>query len=194
MFGPRQHHHFTPNVKWVVYCRAVQLGGEEEWNFAWNRYLKSNVASEKSRLLSAMGCTKKQWLLARYLNMAFDDKSGIRKQDAQRVFSAVAHNDVGGPLAWNYLRTNWKKIYDYFGGKAKGGIITSVTSNFNTEQHLKEVMAFKAERGEELSAASRTVDRVVEKIKNNMVWMTNNHNTIAEWLHTQGYPVQLQSV
>nr|WBG54457.1 aminopeptidase N-like protein [Austinograea rodriguezensis] len=194
MLNPDNKTIFTPNVKTVVYCRAVEVGGEEEWNFAWSRYLKSNVASEKTRLLSAMGCTKKQWILSRYLDMAFDEKSGIRKQDSQRVFSAVAYNDVGRPLAWNYLRTNWKKIYDYFGGKAKSRLISSATYDLNTEQQLKEVMAFKEERGEDLSAASRTVDRAVEKVKNNMAWIKNNHNTIAVWLQKEGYSVELENV
>lgn len=194
MLNPDNNTIFTPNIKWTVYCRGVEAGGEEEWNFAWSRYLKSNVASEKSKLLAAMGCTKKQWLLSRYLDMAFDDKSGIRKQDSQSVFRAVAYNDVGRTLAWNYLRTNWKKIFDYFGGKAKASLISSSTHSCNTEQHLKEVMAFKEERAEDLSAASRTVDRVVEKIKNNMVWMKNNHNTIAMWLQKEGYSIKLDSV
>uniref|UniRef100_A0A0P4WG24 ERAP1-like C-terminal domain-containing protein n=1 Tax=Scylla olivacea TaxID=85551 RepID=A0A0P4WG24_SCYOL len=194
MLHPHNESIFTPNIKWVVYCRGVEMGGEEEWNFAWSHYLKSNVASEKTRLLSAMGCTKKEWLLSRYLDMAFDDKSGIRKQDSQRVFSAVANNDMGRTLAWNYLRTNWKKIYDYFGGKAKSRLISSATNNFNTEQQLKEVMAFKEERGEELSAASRTVEREVEKVKNNMAWMKNNHNIIAEWLQNEGYTIKVKNV
>lgn len=55
-------------------------------------------------------------------------------------------------------------------------------------------MAFKEERAEDLSAASRTVDRVVEKIKNNIVWMKNNHNTIAMWLQKEGYSIKLQNV
>ncbi|XP_050699391.1 aminopeptidase Ey-like isoform X2 [Eriocheir sinensis] len=183
----------TPNVKWVVYCRSLEAGGEEEWSFAWDRYLKSNVGSEKTQLLSAMGCTKKQWLLSRYLDMAFDENSGIRKQDSQRVFAAVAHNSVGRRLAWDYLRTNWAKIYKYFGGKAKQRLITAGTKDFNTEQHLNEVLAFKVERGEELAAASRTVDNVVEQIKNNMVWIEQNYQTIVAWLNEEGFNKKLRS-
>ncbi|XP_045117616.1 aminopeptidase N-like [Portunus trituberculatus] len=193
MLQPHNESLFTPNVKSVVYCRGVEMGGEEEWNFAWSHYLKSNVASEKSRLLSAMGCTKKQWLLSRYLSMAFNGKSGIGKQDSSRVFTAVAGNEAGRTLAWSYLRTNWKRIYDYFGGKAKPGLISTATKDFNTEQHLKEVMAFKEERGAELSAASRTIDQAIEKTKSNMAWMKRNHNTITAWLQNEGYTVHLKS-
>ncbi|MPC51653.1 Aminopeptidase N [Portunus trituberculatus] len=128
-----------------------------------------------------------------YLSMAFNGKSGIGKQDSSRVFTAVAGNDAGRTLAWSYLRTNWKRIYDYFGGKAKPGLISTATKDFNTEQHLKEVMAFKEERGAELSAASRTIDQAIEKTKSNMAWMKRNHNTITAWLQNEGYTVHLKS-
>ena len=46
------------NMKNSVYCTAVANGGENEWDFAWNRYQASNVASEKNSLLGSMACTK----------------------------------------------------------------------------------------------------------------------------------------
>ena len=49
----------------MVYCTAIREGGEEEWEFAWGRYQAANVASEKSRLLSALGCTGEIWMLSR---------------------------------------------------------------------------------------------------------------------------------
>lgn len=56
-----------------------------------------------------------------------------------------------------------------------------------------QVMEFKEERGDELSAASRTVDNVVEKIKNNIVWMKHNYKTIVAWLHETGYSNELSN-
>ena len=69
------------NMKYETYCNAISDGGEEEWDFAWKRwegqgfcrwrvwltrYTESTVASEKSTLLSSLGCTKEVWLLNRY--------------------------------------------------------------------------------------------------------------------------------
>ena len=56
-----------------------------------------------------------------------------------------------------------------------------------------QVLAFKKEHGEELSAASRAVDNAVEKIKNNMVWMEHNYKTIVSWLQKAGYNYKLRS-
>ena len=53
------------NLKRSVYCHAIANGDEEEWDFGWERYTKSNVASEKDMLLAALTCTKQIWLLNR---------------------------------------------------------------------------------------------------------------------------------
>ena len=52
-------------MKSTVYCQAVENGDEKEWDFGWERYQKSNVATEKRDLLGALSCTKEIWLLNR---------------------------------------------------------------------------------------------------------------------------------
>lgn len=56
----------SPNLKSIVYCTALRVGGQEEWEFAWQRYLNANVGTEKEILMSAMGCSKETWILSRY--------------------------------------------------------------------------------------------------------------------------------
>ncbi|XP_069957725.1 aminopeptidase N-like [Cherax quadricarinatus] len=194
MTNPDNNTIIAPSLKSAVYCQALATGGAEEWDFAWNQYLKSNVASEKHRLLRAMGCTKQLWLLSRYLEMAFDPNSGIRRQDSELVFGSIAFNDIGRPLAWTFLRDNWKMIYEYFEGKARPYLITSSTSNFNTRQQLKEVMTFVDEHRTELKSASRKVEQKIEIIKNNIAWMDANYETIYQWLEQKGYSVKLRNV
>ncbi|KAK3860173.1 hypothetical protein Pcinc_033761 [Petrolisthes cinctipes] len=188
--APDNHTLISANLKSTVYCHAIAEGGEEEWNFAWHQYLESNVGSEKNRLLSAMGCTKHIWILSRYLEMAFSDSSGIRKQDAFRVFGAVASNEVGRPLAWSFLQDNWEAIYEFY-GKAKARLIKSATGNFNTRQHLKELRLFRRERGGDLGSASRAVQQVIERTKVNIAWMDTNYDLIVDWLNTNGYTTTL---
>lgn len=100
----------SPNLKSVVYCTAIRIGGQPEWDFAWERYQRTNVGTEKDLLLHALGCSRETWILSRYLNWGFTEGSGIRKQDASRVFGSVANNVIGQPLAFNYLRNQWARI------------------------------------------------------------------------------------
>lgn len=55
----------SPNLKGVVYCTAIREGANQEWYFAYNRYLETTSASEKELILDALGCTTKPWLLAK---------------------------------------------------------------------------------------------------------------------------------
>ena len=62
---PNVHFRIDPGLKSTVYCTAIRTGGEKEWQFAFDLYNVETVASEKSRLLSALSCTHKPWLLNR---------------------------------------------------------------------------------------------------------------------------------
>jgi aminopeptidase N len=53
------------DLRSVVYCNAMREGKEREWNFLWARYKKSNVGSEKTMIIGALGCSKEIWLLNR---------------------------------------------------------------------------------------------------------------------------------
>ena len=55
----------SPNLRSTVYCTGIAEGGEEAWNFAWEQYLANNEASEQDTLLSALACSKEEWILRR---------------------------------------------------------------------------------------------------------------------------------
>lgn len=59
------YNRISSNLKSTVYCTAIREGGQLEWDFAWSRYLHTNVGSEKNLLLSALGCSRETWILAR---------------------------------------------------------------------------------------------------------------------------------
>lgn len=59
----------SANLKNVVYCTAISVGGQDEWDFAWQRYRKTNVGSEKDILLGALGCSRETWILSRYCSL-----------------------------------------------------------------------------------------------------------------------------
>lgn len=94
----------------MVYCNAIKAGGQEEWDFAWQRYLKTNVGSEKEIIMTALGCSRETWILSRYLEWAVTENSGIRKQDTARVFASVASNVIGQQLTYRFLKNNWTRI------------------------------------------------------------------------------------
>ncbi|XP_050688585.1 aminopeptidase N-like isoform X2 [Eriocheir sinensis] len=173
----------NPNLRSTVYCTGIAEGGEEAWNFGWQQYLATNVGSEKERLLTTLGCAKEVWILSRYLDMAFTEDSGIRKQDASRVFSAVARNDIGRDLAWNYLRDQWEVIANYFGSfTTLGDLVRTVSEEFNTQEEKHQLELFRDDHLEQLGTAKRAIDQAIEQTANNIAWMEAYYDTILEWL------------
>ena len=83
------------------------MGGQDEWDFTWERYKASNIGSEKALLLVALGCTKETWLLNRYLQWSVMNNTGSRKQDAFRVYRAISNNRIGQSLTFTFLRNKW---------------------------------------------------------------------------------------
>lgn len=92
-----------------MYCTSIEAGSDKEWDFAYERYKNSKVPSEKETLLTALGCSKEPWILARYLKYAISGKY-IRKQDIFRVFASVSSNSVGQQLAFDFIRSNWDEL------------------------------------------------------------------------------------
>ncbi|KAK4304350.1 hypothetical protein Pmani_023699 [Petrolisthes manimaculis] len=196
MENPTNDSIIQPNVRYVVYCNAIANGGEEEWNFAWEKFLSSNVAAEKTKLLNALGCTKKIWILSRYLEIAFKEGSGIRKQDAGYVFGSVARNDVGHDMAWSYLRNNWPHILEYYGSGifTLPRLILSITKDLNTQEYLQEIKRFREENADSLATAKRSVDQGLERTVNNVAWTDTYVPIVQQWLQDQGYFSELNTV
>lgn len=95
----------------MIYCTALKNGKEKEWNFLWDRYLASNVGSEKIMIITALSCTREQILLSTYLDHLLNS-SLVREQDAVFVFSGVAQTEVGFHLAKQFFYDKIDVIHD----------------------------------------------------------------------------------
>jgi len=175
------------DLKSTVYCQAVENGDEKEWDFGWERYQKSNVATEKRDLLGALSCTKEIWLLNRYLNWSLTDGSGIRKADGRSVISRVAINNIGRDLSFDFIRDKWDRVVDYYGSTsfAMSGLMKNVLRSRNTEFSLNEIQKFYQENKASLSSAQREVKQAIETTEGNIKWMENNYEVVKAWLEKQ---------
>ena len=182
--NPNQNNPISPNLKTVVYCTAIRVGGQVEWDFAWQMYLETNVGSEKDLLLHALGCTRETWLLSRYLDWAITENSGIRKQDIGRIFNSVASNSVGQRLAFNFFRNKWSRLREYVGSSllAVNNIVKAATRSMNTMYELKDLLRFTTEHKDELGSVTRTMQQAIEQSEANIRWVDTNHVTIHDWL------------
>jgi hypothetical protein len=49
-----------------VTCAAIANGASTQWDFAYQRYLTTNLASEKETLHKALSCSKDTAILSKY--------------------------------------------------------------------------------------------------------------------------------
>ncbi|XP_033635602.1 uncharacterized protein LOC117296681 [Asterias rubens] len=172
-----------PDMQATAYCSAIAAGGQDEWNFAFDVYTGANTpASVKARLLTAMACSKKPWILNTYLSYILDT-SIIRAQDAADVITAVAGNPVGLPLAWDFFRGNWEFFRTGYGDTVflLDSIISGITSYFNTPFELESLERFMADNPDQGTGA-RAFTEAVAVVKGNIRWIEQNYEDVDQWL------------
>lgn len=166
-----------PNLRFVVYCQAIAAGGQEEWEFAWERMQSSTDTSEKEQLREALACTKKIWLLNRYLEYTLDPDK-IRLMDVSTVIVSIALNEAGQALAWNFIRAHW----DYV-SQDGAYLIQEVTSRFSTPFELEELQYFASKY--DLGSAARAVQNALEQTRVNIEWVKEHRETVLDWFLTE---------
>ncbi|NXI39248.1 AMPN Aminopeptidase, partial [Galbula dea] len=172
-----------PNLRSSIYCSIVATGGEEAWDFIWARFQEATVVSEADKLRTALSCSPHAWILNRYLQYTLDP-SKIRKQDATSTINSIASNVVGQPLAWDFIRGNWKTLFSQYGGGSFSfsRLILSVTQRFSTEFELQQLEQFKADNQDiGFGSGTRALEQALERTRTNINWVKENQKTVLDW-------------
>ncbi|EDV30518.1 uncharacterized protein Dana_GF22897 [Drosophila ananassae] len=179
--NPDETNPIPTNVRRTVYCSTVRHGSDEDWEFLWTRYKKSNVASEKRTILSSLGCTREVWLLQRYLELSFDPKEVIRKQDSTLGFQAVASSEVGFLLAKKYFIENVDQIHKFYHPLVKsiGRLLSPLSEQVIERKDLEEFKEFINHSGESLSGINQTIQQTLEIMLTNVQWKERNYDQFS---------------
>ncbi|XP_026712274.1 aminopeptidase N [Athene cunicularia] len=172
-----------PNLRSSIYCSVVATGGEEAWNFIWERFQEATVVSEADKLRTALSCSPQPWILNRYLQYTLDPNK-IRKQDATATINSIASNVVGQPLAWDFIRGNWRMLFSQYGGGSFSfsRLILSVTQRFSTEYELQQLEQFKADNQDiGFGSGTRALEQALERTRANINWVKENRQPVLDW-------------
>ncbi|XP_050165703.1 aminopeptidase N [Myiozetetes cayanensis] len=172
-----------PNLRSAIYCSMVATGGEEAWDFLWKRFEEATVVSEADKLRTALACSPHSWILSRYLEYALDSTK-IRKQDATSTINSIASNVVGQPLAWDFIRGNWKTLFSQYGGGSFSfsRLILSVTQRFSSEFELQQLEQFKEDNQDiGFGSGTRALEQALERTRANIDWVKENRATVLSW-------------
>ncbi|XP_077867257.1 aminopeptidase N-like [Saccoglossus kowalevskii] len=180
----------APNLQKIVICGGIAAGGLEEWDYAWQMYKESNVASEKLMFLEALACSGELWILSRYLERTLDTNE-IPLMLALDVYKSVSSNHLGSYLMWDFFREKWSIIVNrYAGGLFQiAPLVESITSSFDTETKLQELQLFidthvtkKEDIDSGVFAGGSSFLSAIDKTKANINWLKSNQSPVREWL------------
>ncbi|XP_076438167.1 uncharacterized protein LOC143277263 isoform X2 [Babylonia areolata] len=167
------------NLRSVMYCTAVREGGHDVWDFIHLRYQEEGDPTEKSRLRSALGCSKDPAVLYTFLDMCLYEEE-VPRPETPSCLSAVAGNRYGRDVALNFLLEHFPELRKSFSSGTLGSMVDSVTQFFHSNFHLTQLQLLRDTY--DVSGIASTLERVQERTVTNMKWLDNNYDTVKQWL------------
>ena len=154
------------------------------WETMFERYLQETNAQEKAKLLYGLAYIKEPWVLHRFINLATNETL-IRSQDYFTALSYISRNPTGNALVWNYIQSEWSSLVERFGLHSRylGRLPKTVVEDFTTEYQLNQVKTFFASNPE-AGAGARARKQALESIENNIAWLENYYDGVANWINT----------
>ncbi|XP_059047382.1 glutamyl aminopeptidase-like [Achroia grisella] len=169
----------------MIYYEGMKSASHLEWDKLWEILLKEEDVQEQAKLRHALSAPRDITILRKYLILAWDEKN-IRGQDYLGVLHFISSNPSGEMLVWDEVRSNWPQLVDRFtlNSRYLGGLVTGITSSFNTKLKLDEMEAWFAKYPEAGAGATARL-RALETVRNNIKWVSIHQPTVAAWLQTQ---------
>ena len=165
-----------PDLRGVVFSLVAQSGDRAVYDRMWELERAAELHEEKIRFLISMARFQQEELLRETLERALTDD--VRLQDTIFVVAAVAANNKGRSLAWEFLKEQWDEFDRRYGGGGFGLMrLVAITNAFTTNEQRNDVEAFF--EAHPTPAAERTIRQALERIALNVAWLDRNRDELA---------------
>jgi puromycin-sensitive aminopeptidase len=165
-----------PDLRGVVFSLVAQSGDRAVYDRMWELERAAELHEEKIRLLISMARFQQEELLRETLERSLTDD--VRLQDTIFVVTAVAANNRGRSLAWDFLKEQWEEFDRRYGGGGFGLMrLVSITNHFTTNEQRGDVEAFFD--AHPTPAADRTIRQALERIALNVAWLDRNRDELG---------------
>lgn len=150
-FSAGDHSAIHPNIRGSVFDIVLRHGGEKEYNVVLDRYLNAPTSSEKNTALRCLGSCQDPAMIKKTLAYVFSDE--VKTQDIYMVLSGLRLHAAGITSRWEWMKNNWdeitKKLPPAF--SMLGSVIQICASSLSTEEQLKDVERFFADKDKKVS-------------------------------------------
>ncbi|KAL8580187.1 hypothetical protein ACOMHN_059160 [Nucella lapillus] len=167
------------NLRHLFYCTAVRQGGHDAWMFLYRMYQAEKDATEKSRMRSALGCSKDPTVLYTFLDMCLYDDD-VPRSETPSCLGAVASNRYGRDVAINFLMEQFPELRKRFSTTSLGSMITMVTQHFHSQYHLSQLEYLRETY--DVTGLDKVLTSVRQNAVTKMKWLDTNLPTVRKWL------------
>ncbi len=167
-----------PDLRGVVFSLVAQEGDRATYDRIWELERAAELHEEKIRLLMSLARFQQGDLLRETLDRSLSDD--VRLQDTIFVVSAVAANNRGRSLAWDFLKEQWDEFDRRYGSGGFGLMrLVAITNAFTSNEKRDDVAAFFEEHP--TPAAERTIRQALERIALNVAWLERNREELGRY-------------
>ncbi|XP_061389995.1 aminopeptidase N-like [Musca vetustissima] len=183
--NPDDENQIPADLRPTVYCTAIRHGDKDDWQFLWQRYRASNVATEKRTIIVSLGCSRNEKVLRDYIDLTFDKAEYIRTQDVTFAFSSIARSEVGAPLARDYFAENLAALHNFFGPQSTdlGRLLSSISIQIISSEDFEKITQLIDANKEYFKKAEKSVQSAYETINFNIQWIGRNVQDMKSRLH-----------
>ncbi|XP_017100831.2 aminopeptidase N-like [Drosophila bipectinata] len=177
---PDKNNPIPTNLRGIVLCTAAR---SDKLDFLWKRYNNTNVAAERSLIISSASCSVNETRHKLYLDYIFR-KNFIRQQDSLMAFNAIAVERVGFPIAKKYFIDNVEAIYKYYYPSTRklSNLLSILPTQLTERKDLDEFKEFFKKSKKFFVGLEDSVQKVLENILINVQWMERRYETFFEAL------------
>ncbi|KAM4710291.1 aminopeptidase Q [Discoglossus pictus] len=167
------------SIRNAIYCYAISVGNEKEWEFAWEMYNKSHLVDniEASHLLYGMSCTKEPWLLYRFLK---DFQSDAHVYIV--IFLDVIKNDIGRHIAWEFIKENWQRVNELLRQTSYlyNTLFSTLMWKSTSDLQFQEIQMFINATMPEIER-QEVLESLEKQRKTSLEWTTKVNTKILDW-------------
>lgn len=173
------------NLRQVVYCEGIRQGTEDHFDFLWNLYLTTNMATEQILILQGLGCAQDRELIFKLMDAITSDD--IRPQDKGSAFAYLLANPYTLDHLSEYLRTyyvRWSNTHGSYSSVASA--FNNILARVKTDEQMWRIRSFAA-RNEQVfgESAYNSILRGVEDYFTNKEFTEQHREAIGKFLTTK---------
>ncbi|XP_049281198.1 membrane alanyl aminopeptidase-like [Anopheles funestus] len=171
-----------PDLRQVVYCEGIRKGTVEHFEFLWNQYLTTNMATEQILILQGLGCASTSELVTIMLDAIASPN--VRSQDKSNAYTYVINNPYTLPHVSRYLQQHhaiWAAAHGSYMNVASA--FNNLLSRLKSDSERDMISSFiEANKNTLGQAAYDSIKNGLEDYETNKQFTMRNRGEISEFL------------